>query len=407
MANGIIEALEMLVSLQRWNFLPRIEIWTEAENAAYVAHLCYGVCKEALPDPMKKYEKTALKYLIEKSMLQSLRKNDISDIPRHTIENLIDIGRRNGIDYYCQVLNNASYATADLFPKPITNEIINRINKKIVLGDVESEEYIENIFIYCKAKAALEECSTNIKVYDWAYAEVEKEIYDKITKIPYYETFNNIVEKNKIYFSIIRKLKYLRRWNRINRSIETSVLAHTYLVALLALIYGLIEKTMYHNSYGIKVEINDSFILESILKSMFHDVVEGLTGDLITPVKRKINALDSAIKPDLWTMIEQSQIDKYLLVMPASIQKDVKEYSLLDELAMDKIYKVPSFVKYCDLLAMAIECIFELKNNPGINEMKNALRETINKLKKSEWTSMRDASIMIMTDYSGILVNRN
>ncbi|MDZ4065040.1 MAG: hypothetical protein U1E22_10295 [Coriobacteriia bacterium] len=37
----LFTALGTVLTLQRWNVLPRIETWVEAENAVYVAHVGY------------------------------------------------------------------------------------------------------------------------------------------------------------------------------------------------------------------------------------------------------------------------------------------------------------------------------------------------------------------------------
>ena len=42
---SLVCALRTLMTLQRWNFMPKIETWVEAENIAYVTHIAYVIAK--------------------------------------------------------------------------------------------------------------------------------------------------------------------------------------------------------------------------------------------------------------------------------------------------------------------------------------------------------------------------
>ncbi|MGA9108898.1 MAG: hypothetical protein ACLPSL_05660 [Smithella sp.] len=50
MKDTLVDAITSLFMIQRWNFLPRVETWVEAENVAYSAHIGFAL----LCDTIKK-----------------------------------------------------------------------------------------------------------------------------------------------------------------------------------------------------------------------------------------------------------------------------------------------------------------------------------------------------------------
>jgi putative hydrolase of HD superfamily len=403
MAKSFISAVEMLMSMQRWNFLPRIETWTEAENAAYVAHLGYATAREMGEDD------GFIRHLILRTLLQSFTKYELSDIPRHTVETLEEIpvkGPGTGRNYYDILRDDAVRKIAPLFPRPIGDELSPYMKARAEFGDEDPEtaRRIENLFNYCKRRAALEECLTNKKIYERAYKEREAEIRRSISEIPGHEAYEQIVSNYEEYFLTVRNLKYLIRWNRIKRSLESSVLAHTYAVALLAAVYSLYEEKMFAGIYEPHVFDSEKLQLDAVLLSLFHDILESLTGDVITPVKHKINDLTASTeRRPLWDQVEDKHREIIKKTMPPSVKKDAQSRGLLDELAMDSAFSVSSFTKQCDMLALVIECVSELRNNPAIPEMRTTANDYIERLRNSEWFSLRQLAQEIGMEYPEVL----
>ncbi len=401
MARTLISALEMLTSLQRWNFLPRIETWTETENATYTAHMAYLIAKET------NESEDFIKHLLLRIMLQSLRKYEISDISKNTVNilksiQLSDKYKQND-NYFNKLIDYAANKTVELFPRPIGKTLGKYIEDNSELCDRDVSQRIEHIFKYCKCKAALQECLTNSLIYENYYKSAIKEIEKSITEIDEHKIYDEIISKSEAYLNTVRNLKYLRRWNRINRSIETSVLAHTYVVTLLAIVYSLNECDTFSYLYSKNYKVDSRLDYLSILRSLFHDLLESLTGDVITPVKTKINELASKYgKTDLWEEVENKYKETIRLRMPDSIKEDDKRYSLLDELSLKIPYSVESIVKQCDMSALIIECIFELKANPSINEMQDTYSKYIDRLKNSEWLSIRQLTHELLIEFPSL-----
>ena len=82
MNDTLIGAMSTLFTLQRWNFLPRIETWVEAENVAYVTHIGYAVGKEL------SLTNTTIQNFLLRSILKSFNKHFLSDIPIRTRDKL-------------------------------------------------------------------------------------------------------------------------------------------------------------------------------------------------------------------------------------------------------------------------------------------------------------------------------
>jgi len=138
--------------------------------------------------------------------------------------------------------------------------------------------------------------------------------------------------------------------------------------------------------------------------SLFHDILESLTGDVITPVKHKINELTASTeRRPLWDQVEDKQREIIKNTMPPRVKEDTQARGLLDELAMDRAFSVSSLTKQCDMLALIIECVLELRNNPAIPEMRTTANEYLERLRNSEWFSLRQLAQEIGMEYPEVL----
>ncbi len=59
--------------------------------------------------------------------------------------------------------------------------------------------------------------------------------------------------------------------------------------------------------------------------------------------------------------------------------------------------------KQCDMLALVIECVSELRNNPAIPEMRTTANDYIERLRNSEWFSLRQLAQEIGMEYPEVL----
>lgn len=385
MSETLLDAIGVLTSIQRWNLMPRVEVWSEAENIAYYTHLAYGISK------LMNLDKEAISSILFRCLLKSFNKHYLSDIVVSTRESIKEI------EYHAweKIVDEAADISARLFPREI---------QKLVYGFMDYEgsyqstekEISEDIILFCQYESAKEECKINKSIYktpqyDDKLAEIEKKTQGLKSKKSRYEEIYSWYNDSKFkkYINLIRQTKFVRRWNRINRTIESTVLAHTFVVSILAIIFS----TLYKFDNGEK---DDDLIYGSVLKALFHDIPESLTGDIITPVK---SIIDNHVKIK-WNGIEKLIIKKnFLAIAPTNIREDIEKYRVLADIGNPELFSFHSLVKECDRLALVMECLFERKAGKIGDEMSRAYEKYIALLQNSEWPRIREFTSQLLFDY--------
>jgi putative hydrolase of HD superfamily len=127
---------------------------------------------------------------------------------------------------------------------------------------------------------------------------------------------------NKKYYGFLDlcgQLRFQQRWAQAFRVQKTTVLGHMLMVAIFAYLLSLemeaSEKRRYNNFYA----------------SLFHDLPEILTKDIVKPVKSSIHGLENIIK-----QYERKQVNERILpLIPKSWHKEM-QYFVEDEFS-DKI----------------------------------------------------------------------
>lgn len=386
MATTVIAAIETLMSLQRWNVMPRVENWTEAENIAYATHVVYALGRQL------GWSDAKIEHAVMRSLLKSLNKHFLADIPVKSRRMLRQISDENGNHAYEKLINEYARRTARLFPREL-NQFLEKY--MTIDGDytegigTADKKDIESLIHFAQFKVALDECDTNEKVYpDRGYETIHRDIVARIKEVDKENKYDSEYEKIREYLGLVKNLKYLRRWNRINRTVETSVLSHTYVVSILALMFGQLEK----DSFSDK---KPHTLLDAILRAMFHDFPETITGDIITPAKEILNKSCDG----MWDKVEERLIGKFASeVVPEGLRDDVRKRELLKELSDSLNYSISSLVKDCDRLALVIECHLEFKNGNINGEMTGAFKDYLSVLQGSEWRDVREFAQRIAID---------
>lgn len=117
--------------------------------------------------------------------------------------------------------------------------------------------------------------------------------------------------KTRKFIDLVGQLRFQKRWAQSPRVPETSVMGHVLLVAIMAY-FG-----------AVQLKACDDRIVSNFLCGLFHDLPEVLTRDIISPVKRSVEGLDTLIKH-----IEKRQVaEKILPLLPYSWHKDILYYT--------------------------------------------------------------------------------
>jgi putative hydrolase of HD superfamily len=134
--------------------------------------------------------------------------------------------------------------------------------------------------------------------------------------------------KTRKFVDLVGKLRFQKRWAQSPRVPETSVMGHELVVAIMGYFCAL------------KKDACPKRAINSFLTGLFHDLPEVLTRDIISPVKRSIEGLDSLIKE-----IEVRQInEKILPLLPISWHKELIYFT--ENEFCDKV-EIDGRIKYC------------------------------------------------------------
>ncbi|MCL2798668.1 MAG: HD domain-containing protein [Endomicrobia bacterium] len=139
---------------------------------------------------------------------------------------------------------------------------------------------------------------------------------------------------NKKYYGFLDlcgQLRFQQRWAQAFRIPKTTVLGHMLIVAIFSYIFSkemkVSEKRIYNNFYS----------------SLFHDLPEILTKDIIRPIKSSIAGLEEIIK-----VYENKQVDERILpLIPESWHEEMK-YFVQNEFS-DKIIENGKVIAVKDL----------------------------------------------------------
>ncbi len=120
-----------------------------------------------------------------------------------------------------------------------------------------------------------------------------------------------LFEKYRNFIDLCGQLRFQYRWSHINMIPRTSVLGHMLIVAVLSYLFslqiGACPKRCFNNYFT----------------GLFHDLPEVLTRDIISPVKRSIEGLDSLIKA-----YEKEQMDKEVFnLIPREWHNEMKMFT--------------------------------------------------------------------------------
>lgn len=361
-----LDAISTLFTLQRWNFVPRVETWVEAENVAYISHLIYAVGRDS------RLGAEQIERSLARALLKSFRKHILTDISHYTRKAINDV--KPGL--WREIEREVAEKTRDLFPEEV-HEYIRR-NLITPLGDPADEKSKESKLLrFVQMQVARSECDTNKTAYPQNpyYLDLMGELEGDVQRLRGVDDFRNSLSNLTKYAEYIKNMKYLRRWNRLNRSVETSVMSHTFVVAALALVTARIEVS------DRKRKLPEDFTYRAILRALFHDVPEAFTGDVITPV----NALITKRVGKDWHEIELRRLQPLITAAPKRVVADMEELELLNDMPSGDNAVVAELVKECDRLASLLECVFERSAGLTYGEMEQAYNTYARTLLCSSW----------------------
>jgi putative hydrolases of HD superfamily len=389
-ATNLLKMFAALMSLRRWNLIPRVETWMEAENIAHYTLLSWAIATES--DGLDSDE--VKQHLLLRCLLKSLNKHTLAD----TSIKARDALRRIAPEVWRNLVDAAAEETLTALPEAVV-PLLKPYLVYTPAFDHPHRDMIEDLIVFCQYKVAEDELVPGMRVFpdsEPAHAarrDLQRKSADHHLKGPHVSKFEIVFNDLDHFRSSIRNLKYVMRWNRTSRVNEATVLGHTFMVSVLAAVYSMLGERQYA-AQGIQVE--PGFVHKCIARAMFHDVPESFTGDIITPVKEKIKAQN----PDAWEAVEQSLADEFLTLLPARARAQLDPAILGGPRLLADFSPQPrsvdSLVKTCDQLALVMECKFEKDSGSESAEIRRAEDRYLEKLAESEWLAVREYARSIL-----------
>lgn len=171
-------------------------------------------------------------------------------------------------------------------------------------------------------------------------------------------------EKNKNFFAMMSRMKYIERWALMRNSVKENISEHSLEVAMIAHGLAVLSQVRFDNR---------SIAPEKIaLMGLYHDCTEIITGDMPTPVKYDNPEIQEAYK-----RIEMMASYQLLNMLP----DDMREYyeHLFVEKEEDREYW--RLVKAADRLSALIKCIEEEKaGNREFSSARKTIEESLHQM---------------------------
>ena len=147
---------------------------------------------------------------------------------------------------------------------------------------------------------------------------IERELNEDIGEYLDLRGLQLLVTKQRPYefLLIIEKLRFQTRWNQTPRVPKTSVLGHSFFVAVLTLLL----------SRDSGAEMCPERLYNNYFSALFHDLPEAVTRDIISPVKQATSGLPSIVKD-----IEDTIVKNELLPLMEDFYSDELLYFTSDE----------------------------------------------------------------------------
>ncbi len=393
---GLIEKIFQAASIQRWNDHVRPTELTEIDKQSHKMIIAYTIARfqeEEKPGSIN------WQLLIEGGIIELLHRVIVTDIKPPVFHKIM---KEKGKELNEWVFNQLE---ADIAPikgnflhtckKYLFDDTFAAFEKKILQASHYLATNWEFQIIYHSNKF--------IYGIEHTKAEIENQIeyhidLTGVQKILLHRSISGFI-------NLCGQLRFQQRWAQTPRIPKTSVLGHMFIVAILSYFcskeLGACNKRVYNNFFA----------------SLFHDLPEVLTRDIVSPIKRSIQGLDELIK-----QYEISETNNRIFPLIPQNWHDEIRYYIFDEFE-NKIWKNNSIIKgllpedintnynhdmynpldgtmlkACDDFAAFLEASFSINYGVKPKALEFAKRNIYNKYKRNN-PKLGDMEFIILFDY--------
>ncbi len=393
---GLIEKLFQAASIQRWNDHVRPTELTEIDKQAHKMIIAYTIAKfqeEENPGCVN------WQLLIEGGIIELLHRVIVTDIKPPVFHKIMkEKGKELNEWVFSQLKDDIAPIKGSFFEtvkRYLFDDSFAPFEKKILQASHYLATNWEFQIIY----------HSNQFIYgiENTKAEIEGQIeyHIDLTGVQKILSHRNIAG----FINLCGQLRFQQRWAQTPRIPQTSVLGHMLIVAILSFFcsqeIGSCAKRLYNNFFS----------------SLFHDLPEVLTRDIVSPVKRSIKGLEELIKEyeiieannRIFPLIPQHWHDemRYFIFnefenkiwYDNSIKSGISFEEMNSRYNEDRFNPVDGqMLKACDDFAAFLEASFSIKYGIKPEALESAKRNIYQKYRQKHF-SIGDMEFIVLFDY--------
>lgn len=166
------------------------------------------------------------------------------------------------------------------------------------------------------------------------------------------------------YFALLSRMKYINRWALMRNAREENLSEHCLEVAILTHALCVIGNKKWNKNLSVE---------KAVLRALYHDAAEILTGDMPTPVKYRKEELKTAYKK-----VEKEAEERLLSTLPQYLTEEFGKVFFPEDYAT--LSYENKLIKAADKLSALIKCEEELR--AGNQEFSTAAMSTRKKVEE-------------------------
>lgn len=314
-------------SIERWNDLVRPFDIIEMDKAGEKMVLAYIIAK---------YEESNggnidWDWLIYASLFDLLKKIALCDI-KSPVQRMIRTE-------YSEEYKKLNEWVLQQYSEIITDKKLLSLFKDY-LEDSNPQNLTQRVFRAAHKFATMREFEMLSRVNEpYRTKKIERQLNEEISSYLDLSGLQQLITKQRPYefLMLIEQLRFQTRWNQTPRVPKTSVLGHSFFVAVFTLL-------LQQDNFCAKRRYNNYF------SALFHDLPEAVTRDIISPVKQATAELPSVVKK-----IEDEIVKKELCPLMENFYVDELMYFTNDEFENRIILSGNSKQKGVEILHVSFE----------------------------------------------------
>lgn len=166
------------------------------------------------------------------------------------------------------------------------------------------------------------------------------------------------------YFALLSRMKYINRWALMRNAREENLSEHCLEVSILTHALCVIGNKKWNKNLSVE---------KAVLRALYHDAAEILTGDMPTPVKYRKEELKTAYKK-----VEKEAEERLLSTLPQYLTEEFGKVFFPEDYAT--LTYENKLIKAADKLSALIKCEEELR--AGNQEFSTAAMSTRKKVEE-------------------------